>query len=239
MEFANVYEDRERAESYSKLDYPGTYYLAFRDIPEIVRRNVEPGRALDFGCGTGRSTRFLRGLGFEATGVDISEQMLAKARELDPEGDYRLSTENGPVGLEEGSFDLVFSAFTFDNVPIQAKTTLFTSLRRLLKSDGRLVNLVSTPEIYRHEWLSFSTKDFPANQTATTGDTVYTVMLDVEDRRPVADVLWTDEDYRETYRQAGLAVVEKLLPLGREDEPYAWVSETKVAPWAIYVLRPA
>ncbi|HVT13391.1 MAG TPA: class I SAM-dependent methyltransferase [Fimbriimonadaceae bacterium] len=239
MEFANVYEDRERAEAYSKLNYPGTYYLAFRDIPEIIRRNVRPGRALDFGCGAGRSTQFLRGLGFEATGVDISEQMLAKARELDPAGDYRLSTERGPAGLHERSFDLVFSAFTFDNVPVQAKTTLFTALRRLLKPEGRFVNLVSTPEIYRHEWLSFSTKDFPGNQTATTGDTVYTVMLDVEDRRPVADVLWTDEDYRETYRQAGLEVVEKQLPLGRDDEPYAWVSETQVAPWAIYVLRPA
>ncbi|MFI5385440.1 MAG: class I SAM-dependent methyltransferase [Fimbriimonadales bacterium] len=239
MDFTNVYEDRERAEAYSKLEYPGTYYLAFRDIPEIIRRNVRPGRAVDFGCGTGRSTRFLRGLGFEVTGVDISEEMLAQARQLDPEGDYRLSTEMGPAALEERSADLVFSAFTFDNVPAMGKATLFTALRRLLRPEGRLVNLVSTPEIYLHEWISFSTKDFAGNRTAATGDTVYTVMLDVPDRRPVADVLWTDADYREVYRRADLEVVERHLPLGRVNEPYLWVSETKVAPWAIYVLGPA
>jgi len=39
---------------------------------------------------TGRSTRFLRQLGFEVTGVDIAEDMIRKARELDPSGDYRL-----------------------------------------------------------------------------------------------------------------------------------------------------
>ncbi len=36
MNFHNVYEDAQRAEAYAKLEFPGTYYLAYRDLPEII-----------------------------------------------------------------------------------------------------------------------------------------------------------------------------------------------------------
>ncbi len=61
-------------------------------------------------------------------------------------------------------------------------------------------------------------------------------MLDVRDKRPVEDVLWTDEDYRELYAAAGLEVLEIHRPLGGESDPCSWVSETRVSPWVIYVL---
>jgi hypothetical protein len=58
--FRNVYEDTVRAEAYSRLEFPGTYFLAYRDLPEILSRHVVGGSVVDFGCGAGRSTRFLR-----------------------------------------------------------------------------------------------------------------------------------------------------------------------------------
>jgi SAM-dependent methyltransferase len=79
MNFVNVYDNARRAVAYSKLEFANTYHLAFRDLPEIFRTHVKGTAALDFGCGTGRSTRFLRGLGFDPVGVDISEEMLARA----------------------------------------------------------------------------------------------------------------------------------------------------------------
>jgi hypothetical protein len=33
--------------------FPGTYYLAFHDLPDLMRRYNHSYRALDFGCGTG------------------------------------------------------------------------------------------------------------------------------------------------------------------------------------------
>jgi hypothetical protein len=65
------------------------------------------------------------------------------------------------------------------------------------------------------------------------------VMHDMPELGAVVDVLWTDGDYRELYEAAGLQLVEVYRPLGRETEPYAWVSETSVAPWIIYVLTRA
>jgi SAM-dependent methyltransferase len=236
-DFTNVYDDERRAESYAVLEFPGTYYLAYRDLPAILAEHVQGRRAVDFGCGTGRSTRFLSGLGYDAVGVDIAAPMVAKARERDPGGDYRVVGEGDLSRLGPASYDLVLSVFTFDNVPtLEAKETLFRELGRLLRPEGRLVSLVSSPEIYVHEWASFSTKAFPENRAAKSGDRVRIVMLDVADARPVEDLICSDEDYRGVTERAGLVVKQTYRPLGRSDEPYPWVSETSIAPWVIYVL---
>ena len=237
--FRNVYEDTVRAEAYSRLEFPGTYFLAYRDLPEILSRHLAARRAVDFGCGAGRSTRFLRRLGFEAVGVDTSADMIRKAREIDPAGDYRLVEPARLTGLATGAWDLVFSAFTFDNIPQPGKVARFRDLARLLAPEGKIVSLVSTPEIYTQEWASFSTRDFPENRQAKTGDVVRIVMTDVTDRRPVEDVVCSKASYLEIYREAGLERVASYEPLGRDGEPFEWVSETRVAPWRIDVLKRA
>jgi len=179
--------------------------------------------------------------GRPVVGVDIAEQMLAQARERDSKGEYFLVADDGDLrGLGSGDFDLILSAFTFDNIPtMEKKVALFRSLKGRLKAGGTIVSLVSSPDIYVNEWASFSTEAFPENLRARSGDEVRIVMLDVEDRRPVEDVLWTDDAYREVFQRAGLELIETYRPLGKETEPYSWVSETKIAPWTIYALAPS
>jgi len=188
-DFVNCYENVTRAEAYAKLEFANTYHLAFRDLPEIFRTHVHGTAALDFGCGTGRSTRFLYQLGFEVVGVDISTEMIAQARAIDPQGDYRLIPDDDMSALPRAGFSLIQSAFTFDNIPGEIKVSLFLGLRELLKPDGILVNIVSAPEIYVNEWASFSTKDFPENHNAKPGDPVKIITLDFEDRSPAVDIL--------------------------------------------------
>lgn len=194
MESSNAYDDRKRAEAYARLQSPGTYYLAVRDPPQFIARYCTGNRALDFGCGAGRLTRFLKQLGFAATGVDISAEMLRKAKEFDTGGDCRMLGEDGFAGFPSESFDLLLSAFTFDNIPERAqKVAIMRDLRRLLKSSGAFVNLVSSPEIYYHEWASFATKDFAENRLVEPGDIVKIINTDIDDARPVDDILWPIE----------------------------------------------
>ena len=54
-----------------------------------------PGQALDVGCGPGQVAGFLAGLDMEATGLDLSPAMLARAREAYPD-----------LQFVQGSFDL-------------------------------------------------------------------------------------------------------------------------------------
>jgi len=236
--FLNTYEEACRASAYDELGLGGTYQLVFDNLPGLLRQHVAGARAVDFGCGTGRSARFLKGQGFRVTGLDISSEMLAIARSRDPEGDYRLIADGDLSSLEQGCADLVLSAFTFDNVEgYRHKVRLFAALRRLLAPAGRLVNVVSTPEIYTHEWVTFSTRDYPENARATSGDVVRIVTTEYSDARPVEDILFHDRDYRSVYREAGLEPEHIERPLARGNEGVQWVSETRVAPWAIYVLR--
>jgi SAM-dependent methyltransferase len=236
----NCYENSVRAEAYAKLEFANTYHLAFRDLPDVFEKHARGKAALDFGCGTGRSTRFLHRLGFEAIGADISPDMLAKAHKIDLEGDYRLIPDDDMSELPRRHFSLIQSAFTFDNIPGRdTKVRIFRDLAALLAPDGVLVNIVSSPEIYFHEWASFSTRDFPENRDAKPGDQVKIITTDFEDKTPAIDILWPDENYREVYAEAGLQVIEVLKPLATGTEPFRWKSETQIAPWVIYVLNRA
>lgn len=237
-QFTNCYEDELRAEAYASLEFANTYHLAYRDLPAIFERHAAGRKALDFGCGAGRSSRFMRGCGFDVTGIDVSPQMVAKAKEIDPSGDYRLVAGDEFAAAHADEFDLVLSAFTFDNVAtLERKVTLFRSLALVMKPGGVLVNVVSNPDIYLHEWASFSSKDFPENRSARDGDMVRIITRDHGDLRPVEDIVWSDEAYRDVFSRAGLEPVAVHRPLATGEEPYEWISETRIAPWVIYVLR--
>jgi SAM-dependent methyltransferase len=216
MSFVNCYEDASRADAYASLEFANTYYLAYRDLPAIISEHVVGKRALDFGCGTGRSSRFLQKLCFDVIGVDVSEDMLRIARSLDPLGDYRLVPGDNLSEFGGGTFDLVLSAFTFDNIAAAMKVRIFSALQGLLMPKGVIINLVSSPEIYLHEWASFTTKDFPENSAARSGDVVRIIVTDHQDRRPVEDILCTDEAFRMVYRDAGL----EPIAMAKRDEPY-------------------
>lgn len=238
MSFSNVYNDAERAKAYASLEFPGTYYLAFRDLPAIIAEHATGSHALDFGCGAGRSTRFLNNLGLTATGIDISSSMIELAQQIHPDGRYRLVGDGDFAVLGPSRFDLILSAFAFDNIPgVARRAELLRDLARLLSPDGRIILLGSTPDIYMHEWLSFTTRDFPENRYAKSGETVQIIMKDVSDRRPVVDLIWFHQDYVDLFASAGLKLLARYTPLGRQDEPYTWLTETSIAPWVIYVLQ--
>ena len=192
-------------------------------------------RALDFGCGTGRSTRLLRSYAFEATGIDIAEPMIRRARELVPGGDYRVCS---PQELRpSGGFDLILAAFPFDNVSAHRKSALFSALRALMKPSGRFINIVSSPDIYVREWASFSTQSFPENKDAKNGEIVRIVTRGFKTRKPAEDILCTAESYRTICGESGLKIVAEEHPLGRQEDGIKWLSEAEVAPWTIYVLE--
>jgi len=62
----------KRADSYAKLEFSNTHHLVFRDLSPIIAERVRGNKAVDFGYGAGRSTKFLARLWFEVVGIDIS-----------------------------------------------------------------------------------------------------------------------------------------------------------------------
>jgi len=74
---------------------------------------------LDFGCGVGRATRALAAHFEAATGVDISETMVARARELNaglPNVTFQVNARDDLGALGDRRFDLVYTRIVLQHV---------------------------------------------------------------------------------------------------------------------------
>jgi SAM-dependent methyltransferase len=168
-------------------------------------------------------------------GIDIAEPMLERARERDPDGSYLLVRDDAATGWPDGPFDLVLAAYPFDNIADgQHRRRLLAAIRQRLAPHGRLLLIASAPELYAHEWLSFTTS-WPENRDARPGDVVRIAIRDGGDPRPILDILWDDKAYRQDFDAAGLHVIDLHRPVGQPGEGYAWGTELGVSPWLVYV----
>jgi SAM-dependent methyltransferase len=98
-------------------------------------------RALDLGCGSGVQTETLADRYAEVLAVDVSEPMLARARRVRPRPNVRYERRDlrdVRAGVD-GSFDLVFSAYTLHHV---AEVDAVLHRMRSLVRPGGLVLLV-------------------------------------------------------------------------------------------------
>lgn len=107
-------------------------YLRFR-LPRMA------GRAVDLGCGSGVHTALLARHYQEVLSVDLSEPMLAVARQRRPGTNVRYEHRDlaDVTPYNDGQFDLVFSAFTLHHVP--DLELALVEMRRLVRPGGQLV----------------------------------------------------------------------------------------------------
>jgi SAM-dependent methyltransferase len=110
------------------------------ELTARIGRPHELGRALDFGCGVGRLSRALGGRFAEVTGVDISEVMIGRARELNadrPNVQFVHNVADGLDAFESASFDLVCSSYVLQHLPERTAALRFMAeFVRLLRPGG-------------------------------------------------------------------------------------------------------
>jgi SAM-dependent methyltransferase len=121
----------------ASYDEPGNQLV---DLEEPVVREIldelPVGIALDAACGTGRHAAYLAALGHEVIGVDTSPEMLARAREKVPDGEF-LEANLSDLPLSDDSVDLVVCALALVHVPdLEAALREFA---RVLRPNGHLV----------------------------------------------------------------------------------------------------
>lgn len=100
-----------------------------------------PCRVLDVGCGAGFFSIILAGLGYEVTGIDLTEEMIIKARKLaEVEGVQCTFTtmDAEQLGFKDQSFDIVISRNVTWNLPHPLEG--YREWLRVLKNGGTLVN---------------------------------------------------------------------------------------------------
>ena len=105
---------------------------------------LAPGqRVLDVGCGAGTDSLVAAQMvapDGAVTGIDMTEEMLGKARagarELDAENVEFVAGEAEDLPFDDGSFDVVVSNGVIDLVP--DKDAVFSEILRVLRPGGRI-----------------------------------------------------------------------------------------------------
>ncbi|MGF1471657.1 MAG: class I SAM-dependent methyltransferase [Rubrobacteraceae bacterium] len=226
---------RRSATSYALRGISGTDAVAFRALSERFSDSKLSGRALDLGCGSGRSTRFLKALNFETVGVDVSEAMVIEARKHDPGGEYHVYPAQGQIPFGDSYFDVILSTWVLLELSSKASLGgLLGEAARVLATGGRGFFVTNTADFYRHRWVSCEV-DFPENEAPLhSGQTVKARL--VPEGVMVTDVFWSDDDYREVLAAAKLRVAHAWHPKAPASDA-RWLDETRVAPYVIYEVE--
>ena len=111
---------------------------------------------LDVACGTGFFIRLLKRGENEitATGIDIDETFIARAREEAKRDNLDISFVLGDamkLPFEASCFDIVVSQTFLTSAPDPEK--VFAEMKRVLKPGGRIVSINTTrfkPDVYNH-----------------------------------------------------------------------------------------
>lgn len=133
------------------------------DTIQLYMRDLKPGtKVLDVPVGTGRMLKFFDKCGFEVTGVDTSEDMLALA------GKIKVKNVNLAVGdatklvYKDKSFDAVLCLRLLHLVPEKAMQAIMKELTRVAKS-LMIVTVQMRSEYYEgHDTVTHVDKKFEA-----------------------------------------------------------------------------
>lgn len=103
-------------------------------LAEVVPR----ARVLDVGCGTGRWLRRYASLGFEATGVDATPQMLGVARTRGTTAPL-VAGEANRLPFRDEQFDVVSDVTVIQHIPAALQPEALLEMTRVLKPGGRMI----------------------------------------------------------------------------------------------------
>jgi len=143
----NIYDNPEFFAGYSQLrrSVEGLEGAAEWPSMRALLPDLRGRRVVDLGCGFGWFCRWAREQGAaEVLGLDVSENMLARARTdtIDPVVRYAIADMES-LDLPAGSFDLAYSSLALHY--IEHLDRLLATIARALTPDGRLVFSIEHP----------------------------------------------------------------------------------------------
>ena len=156
----------------------------------------------DVGCGTGATSRMLSDIGMDVVGIDLSPNMIATARRLNPGLHFQVGSMTN-LDFEDGLFDGICAWYSVIHIPDELLPRVFSEFHRVLRPDG--VALVA-----------FQVGDQPRTFKEMFGEQV---SLTFYRRQPDTVALLLDEAGLEPY--AGL--VREPNDDGFESTPHAYL----------------
>lgn len=187
------------ADEYAALESADAPWPRLKRVRAFAAALPQGSRILDVGCGNGLPATRELALSHDVTGVDISEQQIARARSNVPAATF-IRGDVRELDLPVGAFDAIVALYLIDNIDREDYPALFRRFSQLLSPNGRLL-------------LSAEPGDDPWQQYTWLGVPMFINTV------PTAELV-------RLLHEAGLSVVstefESQLEGGRPIE-YAWI----------------
>lgn len=110
------------------------------------------GKALDFGCGTGRLTQALGAIFQEVCGVDISTQMISQAKDALPKDcrniDFILNPSPHLGQFKDNRFDFIYSNIVLQHIANKHQMQYLKDFSRLVKPGGWIIIQLPSEKIF-------------------------------------------------------------------------------------------
>ena len=138
----------ETAKSYDQvaLEYAKRFQHELDDKPFdrkmlelLVERAGENGIICDMGCGPGQIAAYVQKLGAVAGGIDLSPQIVAVAQQLHPHIPFQQGDMLDLKAVENDTYSGIAAFYSIIHIPHTHVVAALRELRRVLRTDGRLL----------------------------------------------------------------------------------------------------
>ena len=200
-----LYKDRDATEAQTFMEN----LTAYLNIPEDAK-------ILDLACGKGRHSIYLNSIGYDVTGLDLSEESIAFAKQFE---NNRLTFNVHDMSLPyHEQFDLVFNLFTsfgyFENEADNLKT--IKAIKENLKSNGiGVIDFLNS---------NYVLNNLVTNETKQVDDITFNIQRFEEDGYIVKDISFefenkaynfqervkgfTLDDFKKMFKQANIELLD-------------------------------
>jgi SAM-dependent methyltransferase len=237
---------------YARIELVGTYLLAAQAVWEKLYPLRERIHCLvDFGCGAGKSSRAaalcVKPKG-KVIGVDISVDMIMKARKLTKESKRKIPDIDfqfeqiifregwETIPLQDGLADATVTIMVIQEMHTEEQLqNAFREIGRITKKGGYLVAVCDNDAITCEEYTAFTYLPFPENKHRTNNivkcqSTVSNIVWE-------SDRLWSREIIARFVEEAGFRISSIDYPLANENTPpfpddlsRSWKDELRLSP---------
>lgn len=172
---------------------------------------------MDFGCGAGRSTRFIKLAAplSRVIGFDRSLPMLVQARLSDPDGEY--CEASGQYVLDSESFDVLVAANVLVEAPCHNDLAqVVREIARLTRVGGSVVIMATNEPAFRCSYTSFS---YAHTGPIKDGTPVLCQVETSAGRVLIPDYVWTSDTITRLFEFSGCRAVNIERPPALENHP--------------------
>ena len=134
-DFYNLIVDQYTKDCFDELDRKPFDRSILQRFSQLIKTH---GKVYDIGCGPGEIARCIKDLGVDVTGIDLSENMVVKAKKLCPD----IKFEQGNMlnlNIKDNSIDGITAFYAIVNLNTSEVEIAFSEFSRVLIEDGYIL----------------------------------------------------------------------------------------------------